>query len=115
MSRQRGDHFERIALEHLKKQGCRIITTNYSWRGGEIDIIAKDQHYIAFIEVRYRRSSQFGSAAETVTYSKQQRIINTAKLYLQSRGLSNEFPLRFDVLTVGEGATITWIKNAFGN
>jgi putative endonuclease len=65
-----------------------------------------------FAEVRMRRGSGFGGAAESVTDAKRARLVAAAKLYLTRRP---EAPCRFDVLLVGaENARIEWIRDAFG-
>jgi putative endonuclease len=68
---------------------------------------------LVFVEVRYRQSSHFGSAAESVTVSKQRKLLLTAKHYLQKSGMDR--PCRFDVVGIGgkKQTEIEWIQNAF--
>lgn len=85
---------------------------------GEIDLILTDKDQLVFVEVRYRKSSFYGSGAETVTWHKQQKLIRTALYYLQGTKKSlDEISCRFDVVEVSphpEGKLdITWIKDAF--
>lgn len=109
---------EQIAAEYLKKKKYRIVGLNYSARIGEIDLIATTREYIVFAEVKLRKSSEYGEAREYVTYSKQQKLIKTASLYLAK----NPTPLqpRFDVIEIyapeGEktkNPRIVHIENAF--
>lgn len=112
----KGYAYEKVAEQHLRQQGCKIKDKNYRIRKGEIDIIALDQTTIVFVEVRYRKSSSFGSPEETITRQKQAKIILTAQHYMAKYNLWDR-RIRFDVVTIKptpEGATaINWIKNAF--
>lgn len=111
-----GAQAELGACRLLKKHKLNIIQQNYRCRFGEIDIIAKSDHHLIFVEVRYRQSTSFGSAAETVTFKKQQRIILTARHFL-SRGEYAELPCRFDVIEVSSDKDgklqFNWLVNAF--
>lgn len=112
----KGKVAEDYASQWLSKQKHKILSRNFRSHWGEIDLIALDDQTVCFIEVRYRKSSHFGSAAESVTIHKQQRIIKTAQAYLQQHQLYNNRPARFDVLSMcGEldQPDIDWHKNAF--
>ena len=112
---QTGANAEESARIYLEQQGLRLVERNYRCRQGEIDLIMQDGETLVFTEVRYRKSSGFGSPAESVTPAKQQRIIATAAHYLQSNNASRMPPCRFDMLAiVGQGQQqIDWIKDAF--
>ena len=75
---------ETIARHFLTKRGYHILKTNYRCPNGEVDIIARHQDYLVFIEVSTRRSLQFGSPEESITPAKKQRLIATACHYEQS-------------------------------
>ncbi|NCX93553.1 MAG: YraN family protein [Gammaproteobacteria bacterium] len=114
MSRQLGAEMEKRACEYLKQQGLKWIESNYTCLFGEIDLIMKEGRELVFIEVRYRRTSTYGSGLESVTYAKQQRVIQTAEIYLQKKKLFDKIGRRFDVVSIGQGSTdILWIRNAF--
>lgn len=108
---------ERQAQAYLKRKGYRIVETNFRTRLGEIDIIASDGPYIVFAEVKTRRNSRFALPREHVTAAKQQRICQTAELWLQQNpGVGQP---RFDVIEVygEEGAAprdICHLIDAFG-
>ena len=80
---QKGQHFEQLAEELLKKNGLIYITKNFRSKYGEIDRIMTHKDTLVFIEIRYRSCTHFGHGFETVTQSKQQRLIKTAAFYLQ--------------------------------
>lgn len=113
---------EREAAEFLQRNGYTILKTNYRvGRLGEIDIIANDNEYICFIEVKTRRTSTFGSPGEAVTKTKQQKIRQIAAIYLtNTRKMDSK--VRFDVVEILMNKTmenansiksINLIKDAF--
>ncbi len=112
--KRKGNDAEARAREYLECQGLRTLQRNYLCRAGEIDIIMQHRDTLVFVEVRYRRHDRFGSALESVTRNKQQKIIRAAKHWLGSEK-RHDSPCRFDVLAItGEAmAQIEWITDAF--
>ena len=108
---------EEYAAEILIKKGYKIIARNYHSRFGEIDIIAENNNYIVFVEVKTREKNYSVSPLEAVTAGKQNKIIKTALLCLQK----NETSLqpRFDVIGIITEAknfkviSVEHIENAF--
>ena len=90
---------EKLAQGFLKKRGYRIIETNYRCPEGEIDIVAKHKNYLVFIEVRTKKSREFGSPEESITPAKKERMKATAAYYQQ---MHNDLPQlwRIDVVAV---------------
>ena len=78
-----GDLGESLAREYLVKKGYRILDTNYRCREGEVDIVARQDDFLVFVEVRTRTSLNFGSPEESVTPAKKGRLIATALHYRQ--------------------------------
>lgn len=116
MSRKEGAIAEQHACDYLKTQGLRWVESNYSCRLGEIDLIMRDNNYLVFVEVRSRTSLAFGGALGSISFSKQQKLLRTASLYLLMNKLHDKQPIRFDVVCMEGAATnISWIKNAFGS
>lgn len=95
----------------MENKGFKLETQNFSAKTGEIDLIMSKQDLLVFIEVRMRSDTSHGSGADTVTWRKQQKIINTAKLYLQSQRELSWQSYRFDVISMSEN--IDWIPSAF--
>ena len=89
---------EALAVEYLRKKGCRIEAMNYRTRLGEIDIIAANRRYLIFCEVKLRKTADFAAAREFVDARKQQRLRTTALVYL-SQHETNLQP-RFDVIEI---------------
>ena len=112
--KQTGDAWEVNARRWLEGKGLRFIAANVRGRGGEIDLIMKDGQTTVFVEVRFRQSSQFGGAAASVTPAKQQKLLQTALLWLaRHNGSFDTVDCRFDVVAF-TGNDIEWLKNAFG-
>jgi len=113
-ARTRGREVEDQARQYLAARGLRLLQRNFRSRHGEIDLVMQDRDSLVFIEVRYRRSPAFGSAAESVDQRKQARLLACARRYLQLHPQCAQLPCRFDVISVnGAGNTLDWIRNAF--
>ena len=114
LSKQTGDAWEIRARRWLESQGLRFIAANVHERCGEIDLIMRDGSVTVFVEVRYRRSANYGDAAASVTPQKQQKLLKAARLWLSRHNGSFEtVDCRFDVVAF-TGNDIQWLKNAFG-
>lgn len=111
---KRGNEAEKLACGYLEQKGLHTLERNYRCKMGEIDIIMQDQDTLVFVEVRYRKQNAFGSAAESVTPSKQKKLIRAAYHYLGFHQRHNSL-CRFDVLAITGTANeqIEWIPNAF--
>ena len=96
---QTGKIGEDIAIKYLENLGYTIIERNFMAVQGEIDIIAKDNKELVFIEVKTRTNMLFGRPVEAVNLSKQKHLINIAKYYIHCKNLENEF-VRIDVIEV---------------
>ena len=109
---QAGARAEQLCAELLQTAGLRILARNWRCRHGEIDLIAEEGRTLVFAEVRYRRDTRFGGAAESITDAKQARLVAAAGLYLAGRPQAD---CRFDVLLLDalQGGRIRWIRNAF--
>jgi putative endonuclease len=107
---------EELAVAFLASKGYRIIDRNFSCKGGEIDIIARDGKTLVFVEVKTRRSLSYGVPQLAVTSFKQRQIMKASLTWL-SRHRSHDTPARFDVIAIimpdGGEAAIEHIKNAF--
>ncbi len=118
--RTKGFEIETYVVDYLVKQGIHIIERNFSCKMGELDIIASqktaDDHTLIFIEVRYRANTFFGSAVESVSYAKQQKLSRTAQYYLMRNPWGQKLNCRFDIIGVSlnnNQPVIEWIEHAF--
>ncbi|MFM2482941.1 YraN family protein [Celerinatantimonas sp. YJH-8] len=114
--REIGNLAETQACHFLKKKGIHIIERNYCCRGGELDIIAKEQETLIFVEVRMRKNRQYGGALISVTPQKQRHLYHAAQCYLQQKQLNPaRLSIRFDIIAIEhDPEQIQWVKNAFG-
>lgn len=110
--RKTGKKYEDIAVQYLIQNGYRIIEQNFYTHYGEVDIIGENEGFLAFIEVKYRKSEKYGSPFEAVNSRKIKNIRNSARYYIYSKGISQMKPVRFDVIAI-LGDNIELIKNAF--
>ena len=111
-----GRRLEEAACRYLSDRGLRLVERNYRCRLGEIDLVMTDGVHLIFVEVRYRRSTRFGHAAESIVARKRRRVIMTARRYLQTHRQFHDVPARFDVVAITSGArdvVFEWIKDAF--
>ena len=113
-----GRNGERKAASFLKKNGYKIVKTNYKTRISEIDIIAYDNNVLCFIEVKTRRDDTFGTPSEAVDKRKQKKIIQGALSFIENKNIDTE--MRFDIVEVYADKNFrkvefNLIKNAFDN
>lgn len=78
-----GARGEALAVAYLRQHGYTIRQTNWRCPVGEMDIVAEDSEGLAFVEVRTRRGSAFGTPEESITPAKQAKLIEVAQTYLQ--------------------------------
>ncbi|WP_196594293.1 YraN family protein [Pectinatus sottacetonis] len=90
---------EKCAADFLQKQGYKILNMNFFSKYGEIDIIAKKGSFLIFVEVKTRKNTFFGTAAQAVDIKKQRKIIHTAEFYIL---LHQNLPVnyRFDIIEI---------------
>jgi len=109
-----GKEGESLAIAYLKKEDYNIIEINWRKHKFEIDIIARHQKEIVFVEVKTRSTSIFGSPEESVSFAKQKHLIDGANLYLEENEIDLE--CRFDIIAIvcfEKRSNIKHIKNAF--
>ena len=87
---------ESLALEYLLKKGFELVLRNYSTRFGEIDLIMRDKDVLVFVEVKAKKSQDWGTPEEMFTRSKYRKVKNMAVIYLHGR----EVVCRIDMVAV---------------
>lgn len=111
-----GKSGEEAAIRYLEKKNYRIIGKSFRSFRGEIDIVAYHGKTLVFVEVKTRKSKDFGFPEESVTPSKQRQIRKIAQAYLAKNKLK-EVECRFDVLSIfytpKDGYAVHHIQNAF--
>lgn len=123
-TRQTGRQGENAACNWLIQNGYTIVTRNYTSRHGEIDIIAEDEQYIVFVEVKFKNDSphlkKYGRPVLAVNKQKQMHILSAARSYLKKYKPTKK--PRIDVIEIigkneNDGfvsLNIKHYKNAFG-
>jgi putative endonuclease len=114
LNQKKGSVAEDLACQYLSRQGLSVIERNYRCRVGELDLIMEDGASLVFVEVRSRRDNRYGTSAETITPTKQRRLIRAAQFFLQQRRL--DAPCRFDIIAISQERdklNLEWIKDAF--
>lgn len=106
-----GRDWERVALRHLKRQGLALVETNFSCKGGEIDLIMRDGDCLVFVEVRQRAGTTHGGAAASITPAKLRRVVRAAQVYLLR--LPKTPACRIDVVAI-DGEQLEWLRNVTG-
>lgn len=113
-SREIGQQTEQRACHYLKTNGLQHVDSNIRYPFGELDLVMRDKDVVVFIEVRYRARVDYGSALESVTKQKRQRLIKAAQAYLQENNLWQRCDCRFDVVCLTgqiQQPQIEWFKN----
>ena len=106
-----GKYYEDLATYYLTEKGYEIIERNFDTDRGEIDIICKNDEFMVFVEVKYRKSGRYGLPREAVTYAKQKKIRKAASYYIAVNKIRN-MDFRFDVIEIIKDE-ITHLENAF--
>lgn len=119
-NRPKGNLIETQAVAYLMRQGYKVVARNYAYRGGELDIVARDGTTLVFVEVKSVWNNQQGNPAARVNATKQKKIWQTACHFLATqkeiapKGFDE--PCRFDVLSARvyqQPLQFNHIKNAF--
>ena len=109
-----GKNGERLAIKYLLQNGYRILEKNWATGRKEIDIIAEDDEFIIFIEVKTRMADFQLHPRDAVSVPKQRNIIYAAQTYIQRNEIDKE--ARFDIITVvvdGAKHELEHIRDAF--
>ena len=113
-AKESGDRGEALTAAYLRERGYRIVASQFRCRFGEIDLIARKDNILCFVEVKLRSGLRFGLPRDFVTAGKQRRIRTTAAFYMARH--DPELCARFDVAEVYDEETpprIEYIESAF--
>ncbi|MDP4038356.1 MAG: YraN family protein [bacterium] len=111
-----GNQAEDLATDYLKRKGCKILERNFRNRFCEIDIIALKKDQIIFVEVKYRKSDQFGEPIYAITRDKMRRLTRAANFYLSENSEYFKLAPRIDIISIsGElhSPQIEHLENCF--
>ena len=117
LAQKRGREAVQQALKFLRANGLVAVAKNFRCRFGEVDHIMCAGNCLVFVEVRYRASSRFVSAACSVDRHKQKKLVRTAASFLSQHAEYRNHNVRFDVLAFDKApeqeCELQWIKDAF--
>lgn len=115
MSRRKtGITGEKKAALFLAKDGFTILKRNFRKRGGEIDIIAKHDNVLVFIEVKTSNVYSEDSLEYSIDNRKRRRIINTSRYFLKENPEFEDYTIQYDIIFISQqDGKINHIKNAF--
>jgi putative endonuclease len=109
-----GELGEKLAQQHLRKLGYRILATNWRYGHLELDIVARDGDELVIVEVKSRSGIRYEHPSEAVTSGKMKRIVEAADAFIQE--IDSELETRFDIITViffGQAHELEHFKDAF--
>ena len=90
---------ESIAAGYLERSGWRIVARNYRFGRREVDVVARKDGILAFVEVKSRAGDGFGSPLEAITWKKRREIEAVAQHFLATRPVG-DVGVRFDAVAV---------------
>jgi len=116
-----GNAGEREAETFLCRNGLSLVQRNYRCRGGEIDLVMRDDNkkdtgteVLVFVEVRLRGAGAHVNALDSVDGNKQRRLIMAARHFLMEHPQWSEHPCRFDVVALDPSQDrLVWVPAAF--
>ncbi|GAB2706313.1 YraN family protein [Mucilaginibacter koreensis] len=110
-----GRRGEELAKAHLLQGGYEIITQNWTYRKAEVDLIARHQNQLIFVEVKTRSGNRYGEPEDFVDARKQKLLAMAANEYVYQTAFEGE--IRFDIIAILFNAqkefTLSHIKDAF--
>lgn len=114
--KQKGERGEKLACSLLRKKGFSILEQGWRWHRFELDIIARKQNMLIFVEVKTRKSKDFGPPELAVNKQKRLHISKAAKAYIKQKNQERRL-VRFDIVSVimseNKKPEIKHIENAF--
>ena len=114
---EHGKEAESLARRHLEQQGLRLLAQNWACKRGELDLVMLDGDTVVFVEVRYRKNTQWGGALGSIDARKRKKVIFAAQYFLQRESRWAHCACRFDVVTIDGPLKATpqlnWLRNAF--
>jgi putative endonuclease len=93
-----GKKGEDLAVKFLEEKGFEIIERNFRWKRYEIDIVAKKEPFLVFVEVKTKTNTTFGYPEDDVTPRKAAQVMAAAEEYVYATGWKKE--IRFDIVAV---------------
>lgn len=93
-----GKKGEMLAIDFLKQKGYEILNTNWRFEKAEVDIIARKNKIVVFIEVKTRSSEKYGNPEDAVHFNKQSHLHRAAEAFIEQNNITSE--IRFDIISI---------------
>lgn len=93
-----GQWGEEVAANYLESKGYRILERNWKLGHRDLDIIARTANEVVFVEVKTRRTREFGNPFEAVDYRKRRNLLAAINQYVRYRQI--DMPLRLDIISI---------------
>jgi putative endonuclease len=108
---------ESLAAGYLVSRGYRLIERNWRCRSGEIDLVMLDGDVVVFVEVKTRRNRVAGTAEESVSPQKGNKLLATGEWYIADHPEFRDSFWRIDILAItmgpdGGASRVTHLQNA---
>ncbi len=111
----KGQKGEELAVTFLAEKGYDILETNWRFKRAEVDIIAKEDKILVFIEVKTRTTDYFGAPEESINDRKKALLTDAASAYMEL--INHDWEIRFDYISViyedAENFQLKHFKDAF--
>jgi putative endonuclease len=107
-----GQKAEKKAALFLQEKGYEILERNYRYKRSEIDIIARKENTLVFVEVKYRSKNSYGNPEASVDEKKETQVLNGAENYIFEKDWNGE--IRFDIISILSSHVIEHFEDAFG-
>ena len=106
-----GARAEQLAADLLTREGYAIVEMRFRFHRHDVDLVARRDSVVVFVEVKSRGSKSYGAPAESVGWKKRRELVRAASAWLQRYGRPGDV-CRFDVVTV-QGGRVEWLQSAF--
>lgn len=106
-----GENGEDLATNFLLSNGYNVLEKNYRFDRAEIDIIAKKDKILVFVEVKTRTTDFYGNPEDFLSVAQQKRITKAAQHFIEKNNWQNE--IRFDIIAINTHNELHHIKDAF--
>ena len=109
-----GNAGEKLAINHLQKNGYKILSKNYRYKKFEVDIIAFKDDIVVAVEVKTRSTPEFGNPQDFLKPAQIKRLVEAVDFYMNDKNL--EYEVRFDIIAIIKnklGTNIEHLEDAF--
>jgi len=89
---------QQIAIKFLQSKNYEILAENIYFRKGEIDILARKNNILRFIEVKTRTNLKFGYPEEAISEKKKEHLESAINNYIEKNDINQEY--RLEIISI---------------